>query len=189
MSFNLPSPRSPQRGLRPNEEFFVSKIFTNEGNVLSGRTLRRMEKEFLEREPNKQSTGGFHLHDFSMLCRGEKLPHTKPLTQTQCRLSTMSDPYFILCPLRLEKLSEDPSISIFHDFLSEMEMKSMKHAIMAQMQVSTVQDITVEDGGGIKTSTERTQSSGWLWDEYNPLLYQMSKGSFISFSNQPRRTV
>ena len=94
----------------------------------------------------------------------------------------MSDPYFILCPLRLEKLSEDPSISIFHDFLTEMEMKSMKHAIMAQMQVSTVQDITVEDGGGIKTSTERTQSSGWLWDEYNPLLYQMSKGSFISFS-------
>ena len=92
----------------------------------------------------------------------------------------MSDPYFMLSPLRVEKLSESPIISIFHDFLSDKEMKTMKHAIMAQMQVSTVQDITVEDGGGIKTSTERTQSSGWLWDEDNPLLYQMSKGTFHS---------
>ena len=31
----------------------------------------------------------------------------------------------------------------------------MKLSIMAQMQVSTVQDINKKDGGGIKVSTER----------------------------------
>ena len=41
-----------------------------------------------------------------------------------------------------------------------------------------MQDVSVEDGGGIKTSTERTQSSGWLWDEDSPRLRHMSKGRF-----------
>ena len=38
-----------------------------------------------------------------------------------------------------------------------------------------MQDVSVQDGGGIKTSTERTQSSGWLWDEDYPALYKMSR--------------
>ena len=129
--------RSPvgKKGLFPNEEFFVSKIFTGNGNILSGRELRRMEKEFLDKEPTRQKLGGFHLHDFSMLCRGESLAQTKPLQQNECRHSLMGDPYFTLCPLRLETLSDSPRITIFHDFLSDNEMKTMKHSIMAQMQV------------------------------------------------------
>ena len=119
----------------PNEEFFVSKIITKEGNILSGRTLRRMEKEFLEKEPPGKIKAGFHLHDFSMLCRGEILPHTKPMEETKCRLSSLDDPYFMIGPLHVETLSESPSITIFHDFLHEKEMKNMKHSIMAQMQV------------------------------------------------------
>ena len=51
----------------------------------------------------------------------------------------------------------------------------MKLSIMAQMEVSTVQDIQKKDGGGIKISTERTQSSGWLWDEDQPGLLEMSR--------------
>lgn len=58
-------------------------------------------------------------------------------------------------PLHEEIISESPSITIFHDFLSNEEMTSMKLSIMAQMQVSTVQDIKKKDGGGIKVSTER----------------------------------
>ena len=51
----------------------------------------------------------------------------------------------------------------------------MKISIMAQMEVSTVQDIKKKDGGGMKVSTERTQSSGWLWDEDQPGLTEMSR--------------
>ena len=58
-------------------------------------------------------------------------------------------------PLHEEIISESPSITIFHDFLSDEEMTSMKLSIMAQMEVSTVQDINKKDGGGIKVSTER----------------------------------
>ena len=85
-----------KRGLLPNEDFFVSKIFTEEGKMLSGRTLRRMERDFLLSSPPGQISGGIPLHDFSMLRRGETLAHTKPLTRTTCHLSTMEDPYFIL---------------------------------------------------------------------------------------------
>ena len=65
--------------------------------MLSGRTLRRMERDFLLSAPPGQINGGIHLHDFSLLCRGETLAHTKPLTRTTCHLSTMEDPYFTLC--------------------------------------------------------------------------------------------
>ena len=51
----------------------------------------------------------------------------------------------------------------------------MKFSIMAEMKVSTVQDLNSKDGGGTKTSNERTQASGWLWDEEDEILYAMSK--------------
>ena len=65
--------------------------------MLSGRTLRRMERDFLLSAPPGEISGGIHLHDFSMLCRGETLAHTKPLTRNTCHFSTMDDPYFTLC--------------------------------------------------------------------------------------------
>ena len=83
--------------------------------------------------------------------------------------------YYLPGPLHVETIAESPIITIFHDFLSDEEMRSMKLSITAQMEVSTVQDIKKADGGGIKISTERTQSSGWLWDEDYPGLYKMSR--------------
>ena len=78
----------------PNEDHFVSKILTEDGGMLSGRTLRRMEGDF---PVSSSMDGGIPLRAFSMLCRGERLAHTKPLTRTTCHLTTMDDPYFTLC--------------------------------------------------------------------------------------------
>ena len=81
----------------------------------------------------------------------------------------------VAAPLHIEVLSEDPPVLMFHDFITDEEIKSMKFSIMAEMKVSTVQDLNSKDGGGTKTSNERTQASGWLWDEEDEILYAMSK--------------
>ena len=42
-------------------------------------------------------------------------------------------------------------------------------------QVSTVQDIKSSDGGGTMVSNERTQASGWIWDEEDDQVYSLSR--------------
>ena len=45
---------------------------------------------------------------------------------------------------------------------------------MVDLQVATVQD-TTSGAGKAKISKERSQASGWLWDEENEMIYSMSK--------------
>ena len=41
----------------------------------------------------------------------------------------------------------------------------MKSKVLQNLQVATVQDVNVKKGDGKKVTNERTQSSGWLWDQ------------------------
>ena len=66
-------------------------------------------------------------------------------------------------------------MAIFHDLLTPEEMQFMQFSIMSEMKVSTVQDITNPQGGATKVTWERTQASGWLWDEESELLLSVSR--------------
>ena len=130
-------------GAEPSEGFFISRVETDLGNVTSGRQLR-------ERERGRSDLSSLQ---FSLLCRGETLPHTKTVSDhQQCRISTVEDAYFILgqcalsrpvltlisiyvAPLHIEVLSEDPRIVMFHDFLTELEMNTLKQMTLAEIEV------------------------------------------------------
>ena len=74
-------------GAGPSEGLFISRVVTDLGNVSSARQLR-------ERERGRSDLSSLQ---FSLLCRGESLPHTKTLPHhQQCRVSTEEDPYFLL---------------------------------------------------------------------------------------------
>ena len=130
-------------GAEPSEGFFISRVETDLGNVTSGRQLR-------ERERGRSDLSSLQ---FSLLCRGETLPHTKTVSDhQQCSISTVEDAYFILgqcalcrpvltlisiyvAPLHIEVLSEDPRIVMFHDFLTELEMNTLKQMTLAEIEV------------------------------------------------------
>jgi len=118
---------------------------------------------------------GFHLHDFYSLCRGEKFPFSTAPPSPLCYLSAKDDPHLLLAPLKVEEVSREPPILMFHDFLNEREMAYMRNNAMADLEAATVQDTSVSDGGGSKVSNERSQASGWLYDPDHPLLYQLSR--------------
>ena len=40
-----------------------------------------------------------------------------------------------LAPLHIEVLSEDPRIVMFHDFLTELEMVTLKQLTLAELEV------------------------------------------------------
>ena len=125
-----------QRGVLPNEEVFVSKIFRDDGTTKSGKQLREEEKLFLQTEPQvRVLTSGFNIHDFYALCRGESLNMTKHPKNPKCYTTTQDDPYFLLAPLKLEMLSDDPPIYMYHHILTEGEIHFMTSSVMAQLKV------------------------------------------------------
>ena len=74
-------------GAGPSERLFISRVMTDLGNVTSGRQLRGRER----------GRSDLSSLQFSLLCRGESLPHTKTLPHLQqCSISTVEDPYFLL---------------------------------------------------------------------------------------------
>ena len=76
-------------GAGPSEGLFISRVVTDlaNGSVSSGRQLRGRER----------GRSDLSSLQFSLLCRGGSLPHTKTLpAHQQCSFSTVEDPYFLL---------------------------------------------------------------------------------------------
>ena len=120
----------------PNEKVFVSKILNDDGITKTGQELRKEEKVFLQSEPQvRDLSTGFNIHDFYTLCRGETLNQTKTIKDPKCYLTTLNDPYFLLAPLQLDILSDDPQIHIFHQILTNQEMNFMTTSVMSQLKV------------------------------------------------------
>ena len=49
--------------------------------------------------------------------------------------------FIILAPLHVEEISKDPEITIFHDFLSDEDMKFLKYTIMSEMKVTYIDEV------------------------------------------------
>jgi len=159
-----------QKGNLPNEQFFISRIFPGE----EGRVLRQREADWVRSQsPTQHLMQGYDIHDFYALCRGETTHSTNisEVDQGRCVFSTNDDPFFLLAPLKVELISEALDLRLLHDLATEGEMLFMKTRIGDKLQGASVQ----ATGGGETVSVERTQSSGWLWDQESPLLLSLAR--------------
>merc|ERR1711892_828592 len=162
-------------GNLPNEEFFIRKI----GESSTGIELRDEEAMKLETQVLDRKKDGWFVHDFNALCRGEEVnmnTTSSSTTDQRCHLTTNNDPYFILAPLKLEIISIDPVLFMYHDILTDGEMDTMKHHGFSQLVVSAMEDTSATAGGGAgaKVTNGRTQSNAWVWDHQVPLLHKLS---------------
>ena len=156
-------------GNLPNEEFFIEKI----GIQRTGRKLRAQEAVDVAGQVLDRDKEGWYVHDFTALCRGETVNMNKTTnTDSTCILTTNRDPYFILAPLRLEIISSDPVLFMYHDILTREEMDLMKYQGFSQLVVSAMEDVSMTRGA--KVTNERTQSNAWIWDHQVPLIHQLS---------------
>ena len=58
------------------------------------------------------------------------------LKTLQCFLTSRDDPYFLLAPLKMEIVSEDPVVHVFHQILTEGEMELMKQSSMGVLNTA-----------------------------------------------------
>ena len=89
-----------KQGKYPNEEFFLRRIETSP-EISTGFQLRLEEEEVFKRETQNSPPNKFNVENkFYSLCRGERPAQSCSPAAPQCILSTNSQPYFLLAPLR-----------------------------------------------------------------------------------------
>ena len=64
-------------------------------------------------------------------------------------------------------MCQEPPLTIYHDLVTAAEIRYMKAAVLRDLMVATIVDTEDSSGDGKKVSNERTQSSGWLWEQVN----------------------
>lgn len=62
-----------------------------------------------------------------MLCRKEIQQITKVTKKLQCRFVQGKSPFLKIAPLKLEEISLNPYIVIYHDILYDVEIQVLKH--------------------------------------------------------------
>ena len=67
--------------------------------------------------------------------------------------------------VRVETVCQEPRLTIYHDLVTAAEIRYMKAAVLRDLMVATTVDTEDSSGDGKKVSNERTQSSGWLWEQ------------------------
>ena len=65
----------------------------------------------------------------------------------------------------METVCQEPRLTIYHDLVTAAEIRYMKAAVLRHLMVATTVDTEDSSGDGKKVSNERTQSSGWLWEQ------------------------
>jgi len=152
-----------ERGNYPNEEFFVRKIVN-----VTGKELRMEEQTFLAKEDDSISyIDTYNIHDFHALCRGEDIRFTYKPKNPICKLTTNNEPYFFLAPLKEEVMSKDPLVYIYHDVVTDGEMRFKKNHILSRLKPAMV-------GIGV-LNDRRTQSNGFAFDDEHEMLNKLSK--------------
>ena len=123
-------------GVLPNEMIFVSRIYAEDGLVKSAKQLREEEKIFFSTEIEQDLTHGGYLHDFYSLCRGEEIPTVNSESNMQCFEMKQTDPYLSLSPPKVEVVSNQPNIVLFHNIVTEKEITFIKNLKPHFMKVS-----------------------------------------------------
>lgn len=80
--------------------------------------------------PNENHTSNYH-HDeihnaYHKLCRGELVPDPKILAQLKCRYVMDKSPFLKISPIKLEEVSLNPHVVVYHDVIYDREIELIK---------------------------------------------------------------
>ncbi|XP_026851226.1 prolyl 4-hydroxylase subunit alpha-1-like [Drosophila persimilis] len=98
--------------------------------------------------------------EFNQICRSS---HQNKPSRLHCRYNTTTTPFLRLAPLRMEELSLDPYIVVYHNVLSDAEIAEVERVTEPLLKRSVVFD---GKENKMSTSKKRTALGAWLPD-YN----------------------
>ncbi|VEN58775.1 unnamed protein product [Callosobruchus maculatus] len=112
-----------------------------------------VENEGLRFDPDRER--------YEALCRGElKLPEDAA-AKLKCRYETNNNPYLRIGPFKIEQAHANPDLFIFHDVMSDEEIKTIKSLATPKFRRATVQNSVT---GQLEVAQYRISKSAWLED-------------------------
>ncbi|XP_002020443.2 prolyl 4-hydroxylase subunit alpha-2 [Drosophila persimilis] len=97
--------------------------------------------------------------EFNQICRSW---HQNKPSRLHCRYNTTTTPFLRLAPLRMEELSLDPYIVVYHNVLSDAEIAEVERVTEPLLKRSVVFD---GKENKMSTSKRRTALGAWLPDD------------------------
>ncbi|CAL1543171.1 unnamed protein product [Lymnaea stagnalis] len=109
---------------------------------------------------------------YEALCRGEDVMPVKNAHKLTCRYLTNNHPLLLLQPAKEETVHFDPWVVIYHDVMSDEEIKQIKHLATPRLNRATVQNAKT---GALETANYRISKSAWLKGEEHPVVEKLNK--------------
>jgi prolyl 4-hydroxylase len=104
---------------------------------------------------------------YELACRGELKPDDEFLSKLFCRYVDNNVPFLKLAPLKLEQISIDPYIVVYHEVMYDNEIEIIKRMAKPRFKRATVQNHLT---GELEVATYRISKSAWLKDEEHEVV-------------------
>ncbi|XP_071808106.1 prolyl 4-hydroxylase subunit alpha-1-like isoform X1 [Asterias amurensis] len=106
---------------------------------------------------------------YEALCRGdpgaEKAPRNRRILK--CRYNHYNNPRLLLRPAKEEVVFDHPRLIIYHDILSDYEIKKVKSLAAPRLNRATIQNSVT---GKLEYADYRISKSAWLREELDPVV-------------------
>lgn len=97
--------------------------------------------------------------EYEKLCRGEESLSKQEQARLKCRYSVGKSPYLLIGPMKEEEVFLQPRIVLYHDFLSDREVETVKRLATPRFKRATVQNYKT---GELETASYRISKTAWL---------------------------
>lgn len=98
---------------------------------------------------------------YELACRGELKPSEKLLSKLRCSYVNNGVPFLLIAPFKVEEISHDPFIVVFHDVMYDNEIEVIKRMAKPRFKRATVQN---HKTGELEVANYRISKSAWLRD-------------------------
>lgn len=104
---------------------------------------------------------------YELACRGELKQDDEFLSTLTCRYVENDVPFLKIAPLKLEEVSHDPFIVVYHEVMFDSEIEIIKRMAKPRFKRATVQN---HKTGELEVAHYRISKSAWLKDEEHEVV-------------------
>ncbi|BFZ17688.1 hypothetical protein BsWGS_20727 [Bradybaena similaris] len=108
---------------------------------------------------------------YEALCRGENIMPIANKDKLVCRYVTNNHPLLLLQPAKEEMVHWNPFLVIYHDVMSDAEIKQIKQMATPRLNRATVQNSKT---GELETANYRISKSAWLNGKEHPVVQRLN---------------
>ncbi|CAH1970360.1 unnamed protein product [Acanthoscelides obtectus] len=109
---------------------------------------------------------------YEALCRGELTLPDELVSKLKCRYVTNNNPYLLIAPFKVEQAHISPDLFIFHDVMSDAEIKTIKTLATPKFRRATVQNSVT---GQLEIAQYRISKSAWLEEDEHEHVAAVNK--------------